>query len=146
MLITRNTLLFRVISVLLLILASQWSIWCLMLSPLGLIYVKYEDLIAKWFFTGIYDEFIKEIGLSPDFKKYLENLRKLAMLEIECALNPTPINFTRAESKRIELDSEIKTEEVKYSELIAKVSKMQGYHIDANKMTVLEFYSIINAK
>lgn len=89
----------------------------------------------------IYNEYIRRIGLNPDYMKYLDSLKSLAILELDCVITPSPIMKVRL-AQEIENLQQKKTEKgVSYNEIIANISKQQGYSVW--KVSVLEFYSYV---
>jgi hypothetical protein len=89
----------------------------------------------------IYDEYIKRIGLNGEYLDYLNTLKKIAVLECECTIAPEPIKKTLLNIEREKLKEKTTKTGSNYNEIIAQVSKMQGYPLW--KVSVLEFYSYI---
>ena len=108
-------------------------------------------LLYKGFQTGfvnlqevwerIYNEYIKRIGLNPEYLKYLDNLKRIGLLQYDCVINPTPLIRLQLEQEKLNLKEKETLKGENYNEIIAKVSKSQGYPVW--KVSVLEFYSYI---
>lgn len=111
-------------------------------QDLGLLYkgLKFGANVNE-IWTNIYNEFIKEIGLSDDYLAYLEKLKHIATLQYESILNPSPIVFFELASEKLELEEKKSQKGVNYNEIIEQVSKSQGYSV--RKVSVVEFYSCL---
>lgn len=64
---------------------------------------KDNELNEAW--DKAYSEYIKEFGVSDNFKDYLEVKRLLIYQQIDYALDPSPINDTRLKMAQIEHDT-----------------------------------------
>lgn len=91
----------------------------------------------------IYDEFIKEIGLNDNFKDYLETHRRIAIMQCNWVIAPSPADKIRINQEIRDLEEKLKGETMKYNEIIAVISKSQGYRIDPKKVSVYEFYGYL---
>lgn len=91
----------------------------------------------------IYDEFIKEIGLSKEFKHTLELMKKVTILKCENALNPKSITATKLAEAEESLDSISKEESGNFNVFLASVKKYMGIEIDISKIPVAMFYSYV---
>lgn len=91
--------------------------------------------------SQIFDEYIKVIGFNAEYLAYLEKLKHIGILECDCVLDPTPINKFNLESEKLELLDKQTTKGVPYNEVIAQVSKAQGYSV--RNVSVVEFYSYL---
>jgi hypothetical protein len=100
---------------------------------------RFINLPSVW--KLIYDEYIKRIGLNGEYLDYLNTLKKIAVLECECTIAPEPIKKTLLNIEREKLKEKTTKTGSNYNEIIAQVSKMQGYPLW--KVSVLEFYSYI---
>lgn len=103
----------------------------------------YEPRVAEYVWSKLYDQFIKQIGLTKDYLEYLDNVKQLAVLQMEWSIDPSPINKTNVRLKQQEIAEKHEQKPADYAEIIAQLSKAQGYRIDPKMVSVVEFYSII---
>lgn len=89
----------------------------------------------------IYNEFIKRIGLNAEYITYLNTLKRIGTLQYDCVIAPTPILKVQLEIEKEKLKEKATQKGANYTEIIAQVSKQQGYPVW--KVSVLEFYSYI---
>jgi len=95
--------------------------------------------------SKIMDEYIQEIGLPQDYKDYINNLSRIALKQMECVQNRTPINMAELAILQSELDEKKEKEKIKFGQLLAHVSRKQGYQVRKD-ISVYEFYSILNER
>jgi hypothetical protein len=100
---------------------------------------RFVDLNHVW--KIIYDEYIQRIGLNGEYLDYLNTLKKIAMLECDCTIAPEPIKKTLLSIEKEKLKEKTTKSGGSYTDIIAQVSKTQGYPVW--KVSVLEFYSYI---
>lgn len=100
---------------------------------------RFVNLQQVW--KIIYDEYIQRIGLNSEYLDYLNTLKKIAMLECDCTIAPEPIKKTLLNMEKEKLKEKTTKSGGSYTEIIAQVSKTQGYPVW--KVSVLEFYSYI---
>lgn len=93
----------------------------------------------------IMDEYIKEIGLPDDYKEYINNLSRIAIKQMDCITNRTPVNLAELAILQSELDERKEKEKIKFGQLLAYASRKQGYQVKKN-ISVYEFYSILNER
>ena len=106
---------------------------------------KDNELNEAW--DKAYSEYIKEFGVSDNFKDYLEVKRLLIYQQIDYTLDPSPINDTRLKMAQIEHDTYFdKVEGQKISVTFAQIDKYLGVQTDKNKMTVMEYYGYLKAR
>lgn len=91
----------------------------------------------------IYDEFIKEVGLTKEFKQTLELMKKVTLLKCENALNPKSITATRLAEAEESLESMTKEEKGNFELFLASVEKYMGIRVDLAKIAVARFYSYV---
>lgn len=114
------------------ILAAGWAI-------IGVIIKDKYFNESVW--DGIYDQFIKEVGLSKEYLEYLELTTQIARLKCDWIIAPTPINKSMFKHAEIELGEREREKNTEYMEIIAAVSKAQGYPV--SKVSVREFYAYL---
>lgn len=115
----------------------------------GYLYVKYRNptrlglprLMRVW--ETIYNQYIKEIGLTEDYEELLEAMRKCTLAICKNALTPSSLNATReAEArKRVELLSS--GEGGKFAEFVAAIEKYMGFKLDLREVSVSKFYAYV---
>lgn len=143
-LLVRNDIAFKMIFIAAMIPMAYYLgiVSVIIWASLGLLWKDKPEAI--W--TKIYDEFIARIGLSQEYMEYVERTKRIATMQCDYVLNPSPadkIAITRELRELKEVQNEKQTE---YSHVIAQVSKAQGYRIDPKVVTVLEFYSYLKAQ
>lgn len=94
-------------------------------------------------YKRINDQFLKQIGLSNDYKEYLENLKQYSELMCNYILDPSPINKAIVNEKKAEIEDYKTKESESIYKVIAQLSRAQGHPIDPHKVSVIEFYSMI---
>lgn len=95
--------------------------------------------------TKIYDEFIERVGLNDEFKSYLDTIKRIAIMQCDWVISPNPADKIRIKQEIRELEEKHEAKTIEYNEIIAKVSKMQGFRIDPKKVSVFEFYGYLKA-
>lgn len=103
--------------------------------------IPFSNCEKQW--IKIYDEFIARIGLNDDYKEYLETTKRIAIMQCNYILSPSPADKVSINRELRELEERTKGKTIKYNEIIAHVSKMQGYRIESNKVSVWEFYGYL---
>jgi hypothetical protein len=117
------------------------------LSDAGYLLVTYKKVTPtvelKVLWTKIYDQYIKEIGLTPDYRALLEAMKQCTQAMIDSALEPSSLNATKeARAKKIiELMTTGKVG--KFSEFVAAVEKYMGLRVDLKTISVERFYSYV---
>jgi hypothetical protein len=102
--------------------------------------VKPAELEQAW--EQIYDEFIKEFGISEQYKLYLETMG-LYVQHLDAAYNGgDKSQLTFAEIRKREAADMLKCNESKLS-IYAVVSKFMGFPCKASELTVKEFYGYL---
>lgn len=105
-------------------------------------FIPFGNCEKQW--VKIYDEFIARIGLNDDFKEYLETYRRIAIMQCNWVISPSPADKVRISHEIKELEERTHGKKMKYNEIIAIISKQQGYRIDGQKVSVYEFYGYLN--
>ena len=93
----------------------------------------------------VYNEFIKRIGLSKEYTNYLEKTRMIARMQCDWIIEPSPIKKAELNLELMKLKDEHKNKTIEYNQIIAQVSRAQGFRIDAKVVSTLEFYSYLKA-
>ena len=101
-----------------------------------------SDSECENIWENIYDEFIKEFGISEQYKLYLEKMG-LYVQHLDAAYNGgDKSQLTLAEIKLRQAEDMMKASESK-QDIYAVVSKAMGFRIDCKIVTVKEFYSYL---
>jgi len=98
----------------------------------------------------LYNDFIKQVGLSPEFKEYLE----LIKLKIEAQLSFLESEKNGFRDRFLLNEIEYLTAEIDkfhqsggkgmtITETMIFLSKEQGYHLKETEITVLEYFTIL---
>lgn len=116
-----------------------------LLILLVFIYSPIEVLVMNNIYKKINDQFLKKIGISGEYKEYLNNLLEYNNLACDYMLEPTPINKLTMNEKLAEIESYKQKQSEDIYKVIANISRMQGHPIDPKKVTVIEFYAIIDS-
>lgn len=100
----------------------------------------------KSVYDSLMNEYIAEFGISNDYKEQLELLNRIAIKQMDCISNPTPINKAELVILQSEMEDTKQKEKVKFGQLLAHVSRKQGYQVRPQNISVYEFYSILNER
>lgn len=105
--------------------------------------VKYDTLYLAW--AKINDEITQIIGQNDEYIKYLqlkisylENIKKFHSGD-KFAYNIAMLDKIDAE----QIAKEIYTGKDDYTEICLQLSKSQGYHINTNKISTREYFTLI---
>ena len=111
------------------------------LSPLAIdSKVDAEVLQESW--SKAYNEYIKEFGISEQFKAYLELKRQLIYATIDAALEPSSINLTYEKIAKVDHDNFFENQEkANFNVVYARVEKHIGFKLNRNETTVFDFYN-----
>jgi len=97
---------------------------------------KLETIWAK-----LYDEFISEIGLSEEFKNYIEAQKQIVNHYYKAIVEGQRHELNFAKIKEIELEEKLNTlSNMQIDEMCIRVSKHIGYEINPHKISVKTFY------
>ncbi len=116
---------------------------------LGYLFVRYRKPAGAWeealkvLWEKIYNQYIKEIGLTPDYEDLLLQMQKCAVAMTEALVNPSSINKTRAESAKATLDQMTTGEGSKFSVFVSAIEKYMGFRIDLETISVERFYGYV---
>jgi hypothetical protein len=102
--------------------------------------INSKELEKIW--ENIYDEFIKEFGISEQFKMYLERMGAYVQC-LDMAYNGgDKSQLTMAEINKRRAEDYLKSNESKH-DIYAVVSKYMGFPCKAKELTVKEFYGYL---
>lgn len=113
--------------------------------------VKYVNLQTKddsgnqEAFNKLYDEFLQKRGVNKEYKKYLDILKKKAMLQCEFLITKDDFKLTQIEIEDAKIVSLQKTSEegLSIDKTLIYLGKWLGYRLDWKIISVSEFYSIL---
>jgi len=103
---------------------------------------KQSEMIEKHW-GAIYDEFIKEIGLTDEFKDTLEQMKRVTILRCENALKPSSLANTKLAEAESILEDMTSKEGGKFQHFLAAIEKYMGIPLDMAKTSVAKFYSYV---
>ena len=113
--------------------------------------VKYVNLQTKddssnqEAFNKLYDEFLQKRGVNKEYKKYLDILKKKAMLQCEFLITKDDFKLTQIEIEDAKIVSLQKGSEegLSIDKTLIYLGKWLGYRLDWKIISVSEFYSIL---
>jgi hypothetical protein len=113
--------------------------------------VKYVNLETKEdsgnqeAFTKLYDAFLQKRGVNKEYKKYLDILKKKALLQCEFLITKDNFKLTQIEIEDAKIVSLQKTSEegLSIDKTLIYLGKWLGYRLDWKIISVSEFYSIL---
>jgi hypothetical protein len=113
--------------------------------------VKYVNLQTKddsgnqEAFNKLYDEFLQKRGVNKEYKRYLDILKKKAMLQCEFLITKDDFKLTQIEIEDAKIVSLQKTSEegLSIDKTLIYLGKWLGYRLDWKIISVSEFYSIL---
>jgi hypothetical protein len=113
--------------------------------------VKYVNLETKEdsgnqeAFNKLYDSFLQKRGVNKEYKKYLDILKKKAMLQCEFLITKDNFKLTQIEIEDAKIVSLQKTSEegLSIDKTLIYLGKWLGYRLDWKIISVSEFYSIL---
>ena len=104
-----------------------------------------EDSGNQEAFNKLYDSFLQKRGVNKEYKKYLDILKKKAMLQCEFLITKDNFKLTQIEIEDAKIVSLQKTSEsgLSIEKTLIYLGKWLGYRLDWKVITVTEFYSIM---
>jgi hypothetical protein len=103
---------------------------------------KIDTKVLEGIWEAIYDEFIKEFGISEQYRMYLEKMG-MYVQHLDAAINGgDKSQLTFAEIKRRQAENILKGNDSKVS-VYAVVSKGMGFECNPKIMTVKTFYEYL---
>jgi hypothetical protein len=102
-----------------------------------------EEDAENW--TRIYDGYIKKYGLSELYKKMLEAMRKKALLELSFVESWDQFKLTeiKIEVERLKNMMKNNGDGMTIEQSLIHLSKWLGYHLNINKITVVEYFNLM---
>jgi len=96
-------------------------------------------------FNKLYDEFLQKRGVNKEYKKYLDILKKKALLQCEFLITKDNFKLTQIEIEDAKIVSLQKTSEsgLSIEKTLIYLGKWLGYRLDWKVISVTEFYSIM---
>lgn len=96
-------------------------------------------------FNKLYDEFLQKRGVNKEYQKYLDILKKKALLQCEFLITKDNFKLTQIEIEDAKIVSLQKTSEsgLSIEKTLIYLGKWLGYRLDWKIITVTEFYSIM---
>ena len=96
-------------------------------------------------FSKLHDELLQKRGINKEYKKYLDIIKKKALLQCEFLITKDDFKLTQIEIEDAKIVSLQKSSEVGLSidKTLIYLGKWLGYRLDWKVITVAEFYSIL---
>lgn len=104
-----------------------------------------EEADSQEAFNKLYDEFLQKRGVNKEYQKYLDILKKKALLQCEFLITKDNFKLTQIEIEDAKIVSLQKTSEsgLSIEKTLIYLGKWLGYRLDWKVITVTEFYSIM---
>jgi hypothetical protein len=99
-----------------------------------------NSLVLEQLWLQIYDEYLKEFGLSKEYKEILERKKQIARMKNEFITtnNRSLLNFIKIEELELEATFD-KTEVRGFESVVIGIEKIQGIKLEPKKITVYEY-------
>lgn len=97
-------------------------------------------------YEKIYDEYLKSVGLSKEYKKLLDLMKRKAILQFEygSTLNNIKLNKIFEAETKIENFMQTGSEsDTTINDVLVYLSKWAGYRINPNEILAKEYYSMM---
>jgi|GEM_PF-1380742 len=96
-------------------------------------------------FNSIFDEYIKNNGLSKTYIRLLELVKKKALLEVDFVITQDEFLLTKIEVCKADIESMKKSQErgISIQETLVILSKYMGYRLDWKVITKNEYDMIL---
>lgn len=97
------------------------------------------------YFNDLYDQYLQKRGLSEQYRRILNCVKKIALLECDYVIKNdrfllTLIDIEREKYKQL---TKVTGKEVSIEKTLIFLSKWIGYRLDPKQITVLEYYNIL---
>lgn len=106
--------------------------------------IKLNDKVRE-LWQKLYDEFILEIGLTPDYLDLLSAMKRHGLAIIDWMVKQDSLSKTKMAAAESEIESMVQSggKGGKFSHFVASVEKYMGIQIDLNVVSVTKFYSYV---
>ena len=96
-------------------------------------------------FSKLHDELLQKRGINKEYKKYLDVIKKKALLQCEFLITKDDFKLTQIEIEDAKIVSLQKTSEegLSIDKTLIYLGKWLGYRLDWKIISVSEFYSIL---
>jgi hypothetical protein len=103
-----------------------------------------EQDIEAW--QQIYDDYIREFGLSDVQKKLFDAMKKKAMLELDFVITGNRFKLTEIEIAMAKLDSMLmnRGDGISIDQMLVHLSKWMGHWINSKSITTREYFTLID--
>ena len=103
--------------------------------------VNQKQLEQTW--AKIYNEFIKEFGISDKFKEWIEKQKQVINHYCQAYVHGQKHELNFARIKEEEARLLLAEEEMSFEEVFSSVSKFMGFRLPFKETTVREFYGYL---
>ena len=104
-----------------------------------------KELETIW--ASIYDEYLKEFGLSEEYKEILKIKRRIAMFQADYIEKEDRIllNYINIEKNALESMYGATTKGSSFRDSLVHLEKMQGIKINTKEITVADYYNYLRS-
>lgn len=104
-----------------------------------------KELEIIW--STIYDEYLKEFGLSEEYKEILKIKRRLAMYQADYIVKEDRIllNYINIEQNALESMYDTTKKGSSFRDSLVHLEKMQGIKINTKEITVADYYNYLRS-
>ena len=104
-----------------------------------------KELEIIW--STIYDEYLKEFGLSEEYKEILKIKRRLAMYQADYIEKEDRIllNYINIEQNALESMYDTTKKGSSFRDSLVHLEKMQGIKINTKEITVADYYNYLRS-
>jgi hypothetical protein len=104
-----------------------------------------ENAKDEFYWTLLFDEYIKRYGLGKIYKKWIDLAAKKSILESDFVLTRNKFRLTEIEIQEAKIKSmlENKGEGTSIEKSLIHLSKWMGYRLNEKEVTVKEFFDLM---
>ena len=104
-----------------------------------------QELETIW--AAIYDEYLREFGLSNEYKDILKAKRKIAELQADYIVKEDRIllNYINIEQNALESMYDTTKKGSSFRDSLVHLEKMQGIKINTKEITVADYYNYLRS-
>lgn len=94
----------------------------------------------------IYNQYLKQYGLNKTYKRYMDQLKKLAFAELDFIITGNNFKLTIAEMEKQRLEGMLNNANygISIEQTLIHLSKWIGYLIKTKEITVLEYFNLLH--
>lgn len=125
------------------------SNWMAVLQDNDLSKLHIKGLItsqSEQVYESVYDEYLKRVGLSKEYKKLLGLMKRKAILQFEFGETLNRIKLNKIVEAEVKIENFLKTGDennTTIDDVLIYLSKWAGYRINPNEILAKEYYSML---